>query len=38
MNEGLRRRRFLQIAAALGLGGELGPLGRLENDHAPAGG
>ena len=25
MNEGLRRRRFLQIASALGLGSELGP-------------
>jgi hypothetical protein len=29
MNEGLRRRRFLQIASALGLGSELGPWASL---------
>ena len=30
MNEGLRRRRFLQVAGALGLGSELGPWARLK--------
>ena len=30
MNEGLRRRRFLQIASALGLGSELGPWSSLQ--------
>ena len=29
MNEGLRRRRFLQFSAALGLGSELGPWASL---------
>ena len=30
MNEGLRRRRFLQMASALGLGAELGPWANLK--------
>ena len=37
MNQGLRRRRFLQMASALGLGAELGPWAKLEDDHSATG-